>query len=215
MTKMLDCVNKLAGEIGARPVGTDEEQQAALFIEDELKRKTNFNVEVQEFDAVRNPELARVVPASIALLGCIFAFALPSMPIVPLLFTLAGAALFACNELGIFSLAQFFGRAPSQNVVATRKPAGGGDSRKKIVILTNYDNEKTRADEASGLFAQLGRIKMFELGAFVLAFLACLIGFFAGSNMFTTILLVLGIVGSALPIVAGTCVKPIPSYLGL
>ena len=202
MTKMLDCVNKLAGEIGARPVGTDEEQQAALFIEEEFNRNTNFNAEVQEFNAVRNPELARVVPAGITFLGCIFAFALPSMPIVPLLFTLAGAALFACNELGIFSLAQFFGKAPSQNVVAIRKPAGGGDSHKKIVILTNYDNEKTRAEEASGLFAQLGRIKMFELGAFALAFLACLISFFAGSNMFVTILLVLGIVGSALPIVA-------------
>ena len=202
MTKMLDCVNKLAREIGARPVGTDEEQQAALFIEDEFNRNTNFKAEVQEFNAVRNPELARVVPAGITFLGCVLAFALPSVPAIPLLLTLAGVALFACNELGIFSLAQFLGKAPSQNVVAIRKPAVVGDSRKKIVILTNYDNEKTRAEEASGLFAQLGHIKMFELGALALAFLGCLISFFAGSNFFVTILLVLGIIGSLLPIVA-------------
>ena len=200
MTRMLDCVDKLAGEIGARPVGTDEEQKAAFFIEDTLRRETNFQVELQEFDAARNPELARVVPAAITLLGCILGFALPTTPIAPLLLTLVGGVLFVCNELGIFSLAQYFGKAPSQNVVAIHEPAGGATSKKKIVILTNYDSEKTRADEASGMFAQLGHAKMFEVGAFALAFLASLIMFFAGSNMFVTILLVLGIVGSALPI---------------
>ena len=202
MTKMLDCVDKLAAEIGARPVGTDEEQQAAFFIEDTLKRQTNFKVDLQEFDAVKSPEMGRVACGVLTLLGCVLSFVLGSVPAVPLLLTLAGGVLFALNELGIFSLAPFFGKAPSQNVVAKHKPAGGGDSHKKIVILTNYDSEKSRADEASGAFAQLGHIKMFELGAFGAAFLACLIAFFAGGNAFVTILLVLGIVGSALPIVA-------------
>lgn len=200
MTKMFDCVDKLAGEIGARPIGTDEEQQAAFFIEDTFKKDTNFDVELQEFDGVVNPELGRLIPAIVVFIACILSFVLPSMPIVPLLLSLVGGGLFIANELGIFSLASFFGKAPSQNVVAKHLPAKQGAGHKKIVVLTNYDTEKTRTEEASSLFMHLGKIKMFEVGAFALAFLGFLIAFFAGTNIIVTIFRFLGIVGALLPV---------------
>ena len=203
MTTMRECVEELSVKIGARPIGTDEEQQAAFFIEDTMKAETNFDVELQEFDAVKSPELARVIPAAITFFACIFALIMSEIPAISFLLALVGAALFVTNELGIFSIASFFGKAPSQNVVATHLPANGEVAgRKKIVILTNYDSEKVRAEEATGIFSHLGKLKLFELGASVLTFLATLIMFLAGANMFVTVLLVLGLIGSALPVFA-------------
>ena len=203
MTTMRECVEELSVKIGARPIGTDEEQQAAFFIEDTMKAETNFDVELQEFDAVKSPELARVIPAAITFFACIFALIMSEIPAISFLLALVGAALFVTNELGIFSIASFFGKAPSQNVVATHHPANGeAAGRKKIVILTNYDSEKVRAEEATGIYSHLGKLQLFELGASVLTFLATLLMFVAGANMFVTVLIFLGLIGSGLPVFA-------------
>ena len=42
MTKPLEHVEYLSKEIGARPAGTEEEQNAALYIADQLQKEANF-----------------------------------------------------------------------------------------------------------------------------------------------------------------------------
>lgn len=203
MTTMRQCVEKLSSEIGARPVGTDEEQNAAFFIEDSFRRETNFEVELQEFNATEKPELARVIPAGFVLLASLLAILIPSLAIVWFLLIALGAVFFALNELNIFSLAKFLKSAPSQNVIAKHKSAGasqGSGRNKKIVLLTNYDSEKVRKEETSNLFVHLGKVKLFELGGCALSLLGALISLFAGANVLCTIFFVVGIVASALPI---------------
>lgn len=203
MTTMRECVEKLSSEIGARPVGTDEEQNAAFFIEDSFNKETNFEVELQEFNATEKPELARVIPAGFVLIASLLEIIAPSLAIVWFLLIALGAVFFALNELNIFSLAKFLKSAPSQNVVAKHKPASvaqGSSRSKKIILLTNYDTEKVRKEETSNLFVHLGKAKFFELGGCALSLLGALISLFAGGNVLCTIFFVVGILASLLPI---------------
>jgi hypothetical protein len=199
---MRDCVEKLSSHIGARPVGTDEEQNAAFFIEDAFAKETNFDVELQEFNAKDKPEVARLVPAAIVFLASVLGIVLPSLSIAWFLLVAVGVALFVLNELNIFSIARFLKSAPSQNVVAKHKPltAQTSGKTKKVVLLTNYDTEKIRKEEASGLFLHLGKIKYFEMTGCACSLIAALVSLFAGANILCTILFVVGIVASLLPI---------------
>ncbi|MDO4841366.1 MAG: hypothetical protein Q3982_01660 [Phoenicibacter congonensis] len=202
MTTMRECVDFLANEVGARPVGTDEEQKAALHIEELFKSETNFDVELEEFDAVGNPEIYRIILAAVMAFAGIFAIALPSFAIAWLVLAIAAAAFFICNELDIFSLAKYIGKSPSQNVVAVKTPDGepAGGRRKKIVLITNYDSEKCKFEYGDSIFKYLGYVKKFELGAAGVLVLGCLISLFA-PGIFSTILIAIGIIAAALEIV--------------
>ena len=202
MTTMRECVDFLANEVGARPVGTDEEQKAALHIEELFKSETIFDVELEEFDAVGNPEIYRIILAAVMAFAGIFAIALPSFAIAWLVLAIAGAALFICNELDIFSLAKYLGKSPSQNVVAVKTPDGepAGGRRKKIVLITNYDSEKCKFEYGDSIFKYLGYVKKFELGVAGVLVLGCLISLFA-AGIFSTILIVIGVIAAALEIV--------------
>ena len=202
MTTMRECVDFLANEVGARPVGTDEEQKAALHIEELFKSETNFDVELEEFDAVGNPEIYRIILAAVMAFAGIFAIALPSFAILWLVLAIAGAALFICNELDIFSLAKYIGKSPSQNVVAVKTPDGepAGGRRKKIVLITNYDSEKCKVEYGPSIFKYLGYIKKFEIGAAGVLVLGCLVSLFA-AGIFSMVLIVVGIIAALLEIV--------------
>lgn len=47
MTNMMDDIAHLSQEIGPRPAGTEEEQQAALYIADELQKSAGFSTIVE------------------------------------------------------------------------------------------------------------------------------------------------------------------------
>ena len=48
MTNMMDDIAHLSQEIGPRPAGTEEEQQAALYIADELQKSAGFSTIVED-----------------------------------------------------------------------------------------------------------------------------------------------------------------------
>lgn len=201
MTTMRECVDHLSKEIGARPTGTDEEQDAALYIQDIFNQETNFQTELQEFDAVKSPALYRCILAAISLICAILVFITSAFAIPGFILATAACALYFLDKFGIFTLGKYIGKVPSQNVVAKHVPAGTGTSRKrKIVILTNYDSDKMRTELASGLFPILGYLKIFSLACLALIAISCLLAIFAGNGAFIKVLLVIGIVGSLLPI---------------
>ena len=56
MAQLLDHVEYLSREIGPRPAGTEEEQQAALYIADQLQQESGFHAEIEEFTSSSNLE---------------------------------------------------------------------------------------------------------------------------------------------------------------
>ena len=49
MSEIMEDIAYLSQEIGPRPAGTEEEQQAALYISDTLKNRTGFETSIEEF----------------------------------------------------------------------------------------------------------------------------------------------------------------------
>lgn len=202
MTKMRDCVEHLADVIGARPVGTDEEQQAALYIEGILKDESNLDVELQEFQAATQGELLRAIFATLCFVGALLGVFSSSLLIIGLTLAIVGTALFVLDEFDIFSLKNSVSRGPSQNVVGKYIPknAQTSGSARKIVILTNYDSEKINPAYKGNFFKYMGKIKIVELVCVCLVFLSLLLSLLLGRSALISIFLVVGAIGSFLPI---------------
>ncbi len=205
MDSMRGCVEHLSKDIGARPAGTDEEQQAAFYIKETYENETSLEVELEEFTCPIYGEAIKAALSFLVFLSIILAIATPSAVIASLIISLIAGVLFVLDELGIFNLGNYLGKAPSQNVIAkfiSDPNLNNSKKSRKIVVLSNYDSAKVKA-EYSGFFGKyLHFIKYFEIGGMALGVIGTLIVFMAGSSALVNILFVLGLVASALPICA-------------
>ena len=61
MTNMMDDIAHLSQEIGPRPAGTEEEQQAALYIADELQKSAGFSTIVEDVSCASNGNTVRAI----------------------------------------------------------------------------------------------------------------------------------------------------------
>ena len=73
MPQPLDYVDYLSKEIGARPAGTEEEQQAALYIADEFQKEAGFTANIEDFTSSSNLEGGRAILAMITIVVSILA----------------------------------------------------------------------------------------------------------------------------------------------
>lgn len=153
MSEIMDDISYLSQEIGPRPAGTEEEQQAALYIADQMQKRTGFTANIEDFNAATQPGLVEAicfgVAAAISLLAIIFSgLAAPAF-----LITLACAILYAFELIDRPLLSQVFSRGVSQNVVTRYKPGSQAGARgRKVVLVANYDSGKVQSELNGGLF---------------------------------------------------------------
>ena len=155
MSKPLDHVAHLAQTIGARPAGTEEEQQAAFYICDQIKQEAGLPADVEDFANIPNMQTTRLILCGVSVLFAALSLIVSQLGAVAFVVTLVCAALFAAEEAGRPLLSRFLGRGSvSQNVVARYEPSLSPDSRgtrrRKIVLVAHYDSGKVRP-ECSGL----------------------------------------------------------------
>lgn len=188
---MKDCISHLSEEIGARPVGTDEEQAAAFYIKEQFDKQQNLEAEIQEFKCSMNPGIPRVAESVFCALSAIIAVVSSAFIIPSAIIAVVCGILFVLDYFDVFTLSSFLGNAPSQNVVAKYKPSTektGGRS-KKVVLITNYDSEKVRAERTT--FRGIAKfLPYIELGGVTLTILVMLLSLIAGANAFFNVLLV-------------------------
>ena len=67
MPDIIDHVSYLSEEIGPRPGGTEEEQQAALYIADYLQKEAGLAAEIEDFAIASNTETPSLMQASCSL----------------------------------------------------------------------------------------------------------------------------------------------------
>ena len=221
MAQPLDYVEYLSREIGARPAGTEEEQQAALYIADEFQKESGFSAAIEEFTSSSNLEGYRAILAMVTIVVSILAMLFNILTGPAFVLATASAIIYALEAFGRPIISKPLSRGASQNVVAKYQPHGNqGEGRRgmrtrKIVLLAHYDSGKVtpkivRAAEKTGL--PLG---MICLGGMVAAAFFLLLRVFVGGTggvglILINILTIIAIIIVALPVVKAILYRVAP-----
>ena len=72
MTDIKEHIAYLSQEIGARPAGTEEEQQAALYITEQFQKEAGLPANIEDFNGVGDPHLPSMIccGARLAVVDC-------------------------------------------------------------------------------------------------------------------------------------------------
>ena len=162
MPDIIDHVSYLSEEIGPRPGGTEEEQQAALYIADYLQKEAGLAAEIEDFAIASNTETPSLICAGILLVAVVLGLAVPSIGILAFFLALVSGGLMLAESLGKPVLSRMLGKGVSQNVVAKYEPASADmkSSHRKIVIVSHYDSGKVQAELNEPLLGILPIIKL-------------------------------------------------------
>lgn len=77
MAEIMDDVVHLSQEIGPHPAGTEEEQQAALYLAEEIQKESGFPAVIEDFQCVTNYLIPSLVCFGVALVAVIVSIVLP------------------------------------------------------------------------------------------------------------------------------------------
>ncbi len=167
MTKPMDHIAYLSQEIGARPAGTEEEQQAALYIADQLRSDAHLEAEIEDFTCLTSANLPKALCGVFSAVLAVLAMAVPQMLIPALIGSLIALALLVCEIIDKPVLSRLFMKGVSQNIVARYVPAyspeTSGARRRKIIITANYDSGKVRRECSHSLVKLIAPFKIAAL----------------------------------------------------
>ena len=211
MTNLIDHVAYLSDEIGPRPSGTEEEQQAAIYIMDRLQKDAHLPVEVEDFASSTDSSLPSLICYGAMLVAGVLAV-LGHVAIIPAaILALVAFSLFALEFFDHPVLSPFFKNGVSQNVVATYRPPrrahAAGSRRRKVILVAHYDSGKVHPEYRSGFVKILKYLQIASHVAMALAALLIILRalFFrdvdgAGVGVFNA-LLIIALVAILLPVV--------------
>ena len=151
MAEIIDDVIHLTQEIGPHPAGTEEEQQAALYLAGELQKESGFTPVIEDFQCVTNDQVPRLVCFGLALIAVIVSIVFPVAAIPCFLIVALAAVVFVLEILGKPIISRLLRTGASQNVVAKYQPSavGGVARRRKVILVANYDSGKVLKPEQS------------------------------------------------------------------
>lgn len=203
----------LSQEIGARPAGTEEEQQAALYITEQFQKEAGLPANIEDFNGVGDPHLPSMICCGAAVVLALLSLIVPVLSIVGVIGCLAAAGLFAAEYLDKPIISKLLGKGVSQNVVAKYAPAapedGEGARRRKVILVARYDTGKVRAELAGPTAQVMPLVGKISFGAMAsLPVLLLIKGVALGSSEGTlttifTLLTVIAMLLTAIPLALG------------
>lgn len=211
MADVMEHVAYLSQEIGPRPAGTEEEQQAALYITEHMQKEAGLSAVIEDFTGVSNNELPRAICSAVTLVFTILALLLPVVALPAAIIAVLSAAIYVAEAFDKPILSRLLSRGVSQNVVAKYEPGyspeSGNSRRRKIILVAHYDSGKARAELKSPILTALPIVKWVVLGGFVLTALLLLLGstvlaHASGAvDIVLTVITVIAMIAAALPLV--------------
>lgn len=210
MAEMLETIEHLATEIGPRPAATEEEQQAALYIADQLEA-AGLPAEIEEFQGAISNKKTRLICSTVAVVMALVSLFLPVLALPAVIVSLICAGLFAAEELGKPILSKFLDKGISQNVVARYVPASaqnGNSRRRKVILVARTDSGHVQPElngallSAMPILAKASRIGMIALPALLLVKALFFLHSTGVVFVITTVLLILVCLCAALPAIA-------------
>ena len=203
----------LSQEIGARPAGTEEEQQAALYITEQFQKEAGLPASIEDFNGVGDPHLPSMICCGAAAVLALLSLIVPVLSIIGVIGCLAAVGLFAAEYLDKPIISKLMGKGVSQNVVAKYAPAapedGEGARRRKVILVARYDTGKVRAELAGPTAQFMPLVGKISFGAMVaLPVLLLIKGVVLGSSEGTlttifTLLTVIAMLFTAIPLALG------------
>ena len=215
MSQIMSHVAYLAKEIGPRPAGTEEEQQAALYITEQIQKQAGFRATIEDFSSSSNVEGGMAVLAGVAVAATILAVIFPILAIPAFIVTAAAAAIYALEAFDRPVLSRVMSRGASQNVVAKYQPAGPQEQAgrrahsRKIVLVAHYDTGRVTPPLVSRLETSGIPVDLVCVGGMVAVAFFMLIRIFiaSGGGMGLLVLNVLAILAALV------CLVPIVKVL--
>lgn len=206
MADVMEHVAYLSQEIGPRPAGTEEEQQAGLYITEHMQKEAGLPAVIEDFTGVANAEIPRAICSGVTLAFTILAVALPVVALPAAIVAILSAAVFVAEAFDKPILSRLFSRGVSQNVVAKYEPGyspeSGRSRRRKVILVAHYDSGKARAELVGPVVAALPIVKWVVLGAFVVAALVLLLGATVLLNVSGAVDIVLNVIAIVAAVVA-------------
>ena len=179
MADIHEHVAYLSQSIGPRPAGTEEEQQAALYITEQLQTDAGLPASIEDFNCNPDADLPRAICSALVILAGVLAIFV-SMAVIPaLIVALLATALFAAESLGKPVISRFFNRGVSQNVIAKYEPdfspEAGGARRRKIVLVSHYDSGKVQPETSQPLLRALPLLAWASLGGMAVSIIVLVV----------------------------------------
>ena len=172
MPEILDHVAYLSQEIGPRPAGTEEEQQAALYITDQMQQEAGLSAVMEDFKGSPDLNLANLICCLCAIVITIAALIVPAVGVAAIVVTAIAAVLYVLEALDKPILSNLLSRGISQNVVAKYDPGfssqTGSSRRLKVILVARYDSGKVRPETSPVLLKILPIMQWVIVGALVL-----------------------------------------------
>lgn len=217
MPETIDHVAFLSQQIGPRPAGTEEEQQAALYITEQLQKEAGLSAVIEDFNSASGYEAARVLCCAAMVLFTVLALFFPVLAFPSMVVAILAAALFLLEVFDRPVLSKLFPKGVSQNVVAKYEPGyspnGTGSRRRKVVVVARYDSGKVQPELDGPLAVALPILRFVVLGAVVFVSVLSVIRnvFFLHAvgpvAIVLNVLTVIALIVVALPIVAAIARK--------
>ena len=172
MPEILDHVAYLSQEIGPRPAGTEEEQQAALYITDQMQQEAGLSAVMEDFKGSPDLNLANLICCLCSIVITIVALIFPAVGVAAIVVTAIAAVLYVLEAIDKPILSNLLSRGVSQNVVAKYDPGfssqTGSSRRLKVILVARYDSGKVRPETLPALLKLLPLMQWVIVGALVL-----------------------------------------------
>ena len=81
MSTPMDHIAYLSQEIGPRPAGTEEEQQAALYITERLQKDAHLSAQIEDFTCNSNALMTPIICYGVAIVAVLLGIILPVIAI--------------------------------------------------------------------------------------------------------------------------------------
>ena len=186
MAQLYDYVDYLSREIGARPAGTEEEQQAALYIAEQFQKDAGFHTEIEEFTSSSNIEGASAILGVIVIVASILAMLFNMLAIPAFILIVVAAAIYVLEAFDKPFISKALSRGASQNVVSKYQPGGEGSSSqrghsRKIILVAHYDSGKVKPGIIGRIESMNAPIGLICIGGMLAAAFFMLLRIFLGS----------------------------------
>lgn len=163
MPQTLDDVKYLSSEIGPRPAGTEEEQQAALYITEQFQKEAGFTASIEDFKCASNYEIVRVACFGAACISALLGFLVnvPAVSVVCIVVSVIAAVLYVLEVKDKPILSKALSQGISQNVIAKYEPyaptqgKGRGGRSRKVILVASYDSGKVEPENKGPVIAAL------------------------------------------------------------
>ncbi|MEG1512637.1 MAG: M28 family peptidase [Raoultibacter sp.] len=172
MPEILDDITYLSRDIGPRPAGTEEEQQAALYITESLQKSAGFSATIEDFKCAGNNDLTMVVCFGITFVATIVSLFISAFALPAIFLTVISAVLYVLELLDKPVLSRCFLRGISQNVVAKYEPGVSAENksvrRRKVIVLARYDSGKAMPEMVNPMVTAFPVLNRLYIIAFLL-----------------------------------------------